>query len=130
MSQSTPESHDVRERVRLLPIVGEGAPLLTRRKAQAVIHDLNIIDPTIVERVQEQVGEVVDEMHTELDQGPTGEYRLSEDELRGVVARSALRGAAQVASDIGGAVTEIREIEGLLILTGAEQPSQAEQGDS
>lgn len=115
MAEAAPESANIRERIRSLPIVGSDAPLVPRRKAQAIIHDLSAIDPTIGERVHEQVEVVVDELHGELDTSQTGEgYHLSEDQLRGVVARAALRGAAQVASDLGGTIAEIREMEQFL----------------
>ncbi len=112
MAEPSPESTDIRERIRSLPIVGSDAPLVPRRKAQAIIHDLSTIDPSIGERVHEQVEVVVEELQDELDTDQTGNgYHLSEDELRGVVARAALRGAAQVASDLGGTIAEIREME-------------------
>jgi hypothetical protein len=114
----SPEYDNPRERARSIPIVGGDAPLVSRRKAQGIIHDLSTIDPSIVERVHGQIDLVVGELHAELDRGETGEgYHLSEDELRGVVARSVLRGAAQIASDLGGTIGQIRDMETILAVS-------------
>lgn len=95
-----------------LPVVDSNAPLISQKKAQIILHDLLSINPSIGNRIKNQVDIVSEELHEELDYDSTGNgYYINKNELKGVVARAVIRAATQIANDLAETMTEIKSME-------------------
>lgn len=107
--ETQPRRDRITDNVQALPLVEAetNKNLINEKTAQATLYDLSRLDSTIPERTRAQVEQVSDEVRTELEAVDDTHYIISEQELQGIVARAAIRGATQTVNDIGTVLQEI-----------------------
>ena len=112
MTQPQPDRKDIHERVASLPLV-EGGEILDEKAALATFEDLKRSGSQIPEHIGRVISTVVGEVSDELDEGPDHDFQVSASMLRGIVARAAIRGASQTASDLGHTQRDINHLHSL-----------------
>lgn len=102
--------------------IDDDSSLLTDKEALAAWRDLRVHNSQIPDRTKKIVEQVLDEITPELselvhsEQEEIDHYVVTRQELHGIIARAAIRGAAQVVVDIGVRMEEIQDLEKLIDL--------------
>src|SRR5688572_6712893 len=94
MEAPQPTRDEVKKRTLALPLSGVGETI-DEKTALAILDDLERNGSSIPEHIREQIAALTAEL------GGTIEGEVTPQILRGIVARAAIAGAAQVVSDTG-----------------------------
>jgi len=112
MTQPRPDREDIRERVASLPLV-EGGEILDEKAALAAFEDLKRNGSQIPAHIGKVISNVESEVKEQLDADPEEEFHVTATMLRGIIARAAIRGASQTASDLGHTQRDINHLHEL-----------------
>jgi hypothetical protein len=101
-----------REIIDILPVAMGRAALVSDLVAQNLVETLRQADSVIPENIRQQTDQIESEVTVDLQRDPhTSRYQITALQLRGIIARSALRGSGQVLYDIGARMVESRGLE-------------------
>jgi uncharacterized protein (UPF0147 family) len=101
-----------REIIDILPVAKGEAALVSDLVAQNLIETLRQADSVIPENIRQQTDQIKSEVTNDLQfDEKTGRYQIADLQLRGIIARSVLRGSGQVVYDLGTRMVESRGLE-------------------
>lgn len=109
MIQPSPDREDLRERVASLPLVEDGE-ILDDKAALATFEYLKQSGSMIPEHIGKVINNLSGEVGEELDTKPDHSYHVTATILRGIIARSVIRGMSQAVSDLGHAQRDINHL--------------------
>ncbi len=106
---------EIKRNVSALPLIETEAPhtLITEENALAALHDFREFRSSVPGRLA-QVTMAVEKEATNEFQLVEGAYQIIPQALRGLIAKSAIRGAMQLASDLGITIDEVETLERLV----------------
>ncbi len=107
MEAPQPTRDEVKKRALALPLSGVGETI-DEKTALAILDDLERNGSSIPEHLREQIAALTEEL------GGAIEGEVTPQILRGIVARAAIAGAAQVVSDTGQTFLDIESVKQLL----------------
>ena len=125
-----PDRGTFREHIRALPLVEDGPDItLNQQDVLAILADLEQSGSRLPENIRLQMHTVFASLVPELPRDPNDDssFVLTSQQLRGVIARATLAGAARVSNDVGARLLLSQELETLLLP--AMPPEQAETPD-
>lgn len=116
-SKQPPSREERRQAIRALPLIGQ-VSLLGVRATGAALVDIKRSNPNMYKNVKGQIGSCQDEILVDLEPyiDGQGKFVLSEQVLRGVIARSVITGSTQAAYDVGETMLRVnllKEMTGL-----------------
>ena len=106
---------EIKRTVSTLPLIETEAPhtLIDEKGAMAALHDFGTHHSSVANRIIQVTVAVEKEVISNF-KSVEQRYILSPQELRGIIAKSAIRGAMQLAVDLGITIGEIKAVEQLV----------------
>jgi hypothetical protein len=117
MDNPRPSRNEIRRRTDALPLV-ESGEVIDEKTALSTLEALKRHGSQLPDHIKNQIDAIVDEMGAKLDHNPVDNtIPITELQLRGIIARSAIAAAAQTVNDIGQTYVEINEFRELIAIT-------------
>lgn len=125
-----PDREEIRARIEALPVSHAESPLLNEEAALAAFFDLEKESAALSKSLGTLVRHILNDLEPELTQLSGNRFVVTKDELEGVVAKTAIRAAAQALYEKGGAALEVAFIRKLFGASGSiPAPRNGSSGD-
>lgn len=125
-----PDREEIRARIAALPVSHAESPILNEEAALAAFFDLEKENAALSKSLGALVSTVLSEIEPELTQLTGNRLIMTHDELNGIVAKTAIRAAAQALYEKGGAALEVAFIRKLFGSEGGiPSPRSGSSGD-
>lgn len=98
-----PSRSRIQQRASSIPLI-ESGEVLDERHSLALFHDLEALMSSLPEQIQQQIDDIHEEIKSKLpkvEHGIETMYGITDEQLRGTIARAAIAASAQTVSDIG-----------------------------
>lgn len=107
-----PHDHgDIERQVGAIPHFEELPEAIREKIALAVLRELEKNNPNLYEVIKGNVDAINAQMQNELPRDANQRLVATDDQLRGIIAKAAIAGAAQVLHSVGKSLAEIHALE-------------------